>query len=79
VDRALQKGAIENEWCYNNGIRLSASYNQADAAECVKFYVDPLVEPEDPASYGYDCSAGCRPCEYIQGGDGMYRCRNQRC
>jgi hypothetical protein len=78
-DRTLRKGAIENEWCYNNGIPSSAVYNTVDAAECVRFYIDPIVEPIDPMSYAFDCSAGCRPCAYFQGSDGQYRCRNQPC
>lgn len=77
--RALRTGAIANQWCYNNGIPTSAVYDPVKAAQCESFYIDPIVEPEDPPSYAFDCSAGCRPCAYIQGDDGSYRCRNQPC
>jgi hypothetical protein len=43
---------------------MSTTYNQAYAALCESFYIDPLFEPEDPASDAFDCSAGCRPYAY---------------
>jgi hypothetical protein len=58
---------------------MSAVYNSVDAAMCEGYYIDPLFEPEDPDNYAFDCSAGCRPCAYIQGTDGKYRCKNQEC
>jgi hypothetical protein len=79
ADRTLRKGAIENEWCYNNGIPISLVYDPVSAAECESFFIDPLVEPETPVSYAFDCSAGCRPCAYLQGNNGKYRCKNQPC
>jgi hypothetical protein len=58
---------------------MSTTYNQANAALCESLYIDTLFEPENTVIYAYDCSAGCRPCAYLQGDNGMYRCKNQLC
>jgi hypothetical protein len=73
----LLKGAIENEWCYNIGVGPSAVYDPVGAAQCEGFYIDPILEPEDPVNYAFDCSAGCRPSAYVQGTDRKYRCKLQ--
>jgi hypothetical protein len=78
-DRTLLKGAIENQWCYNIGVPSSAIYDPVNAAECKSFYIDPIVEPEDPANYAFDCSSGCQACAYNKGSDGSYRCKKQQC
>jgi hypothetical protein len=79
ADRTLLKGAVENEWCYNTGVRPSAVYDAVGAAQCKSFYIDPIFESDDPVSYVFDCSVECRPCAYLQGDDGKYRCKNQEC
>jgi hypothetical protein len=62
------------EWCYNFGASNIGSYNAADEAACLTYYVDPVTVPADPSSYAFDCAAGCRRCEYAYDA-GRWKCR----
>eukprot|EP00962_Isochrysis_galbana_P059597 scaffold33281_cov124-Isochrysis_galbana.AAC.2 len=75
LDLKRLTGKIGHNSCYQV-VPNFVPYSAADEAVCTSYFVDPSDKtPTAPDEYPFDCSLGCRKCEYKQGTQG-FGCRS---
>mmetsp|Transcript_9959 Transcript_9959/g.30545 ORF Transcript_9959/g.30545 Transcript_9959/m.30545 type:complete len:155 (-) Transcript_9959:243-707(-) len=72
--RTIRNGPIGNQWCYNLGVSPSVVESPSNREKCEGAYLDPATAlSAPPNSYPYDCSGGCKLCQYVKQGL-FYKC-----